>query len=160
MAKIDALVKVAISTRVLGTAFGIGIGALPGLLELPKLKGSTSSEKSRIIGKILLGAGIGGTLGNIGGLMLSKDKLAPNHRIFEQDNFHKTTNVGLKRILPGSIIGATPGIIQLTGISKSNTKEQNQDIFNKGFRKILTGGAIGGTILSQNNLFNRVSRGF
>lgn len=158
MAKIDALVKVAINTRVLGTAFGAGLGALPGLLELPKLKGSTSSEKSRIIGKILLGAGIGGTLGNVGGLLLSKDRLSADHNIFE--NFHKTDNVGLKRILPGSIIGATPGIIQLTGINKSNTKEQNQDIFNRGFKKMLAGATIGGTILSQNNLLNRVGRGF
>lgn len=153
--KLNALIKVAISARVLGTAFGGAIGALPGLLELNKFKGAPTSEKSRIVGKILLGAGIGGTVGNIGGHFFGKgkSKQIPTNS-FEE--FFKDTPV-LKRIVPGAIIGGIPGAIELTAINQTNTGDENKKIFNKGVKKMLLGGSIGGAITSQNNLFNRIS---
>lgn len=157
MSKLNALVKVAVNARILGTAFGGAIGALPGLLELHKLKGAPAKEKSRIIGKILIGAGVGGTLGNVGGLLLTKELSFKGKNPFETFN--------RKDFLPGNtalgtILGAAPGAIEMTGIfNKGDSPEQKKKHFNNGLKKSILGAGIGASIFTINNLLNRTSRG-
>ncbi len=154
MSKLDAMTKVAVSSRFIGTAFGAALGSIPGLLEAHKLKNSNSGERSRIIGKIFLGAGIGGAVGNIGGHFFGSNKVRPellNKNVFRES----IKRVPMETSLLGAAIGAVPGAIGLAGLRHDGPDYKRER--NRNLAKMLGGGALGAGIVGGSKWVNQTT---
>lgn len=152
MQKRNALYKAAVDTRVLGTAFGGAIGAIPGLIDL--FNKNKKDQRSKSVGKLLLGIGAGATIGNVGGSIYQ-------HRPLTNSNFYdiylSNVNKGkpYKSIFLAAGIGAIPGLMDLNNLHKIRDEKERQKAKTQIYKKLTKGVSIGGSLASFNSVYNR-----
>jgi hypothetical protein len=136
MNKKNALIKVAGKT-LWGSAFGGAIGLVPGLVTYDKKK------KGKSLAKILGGAAVGATLGNVFSSPNTNNIHLPpiNHGRVTESLMGKI----MKGSVVGSIIGVIPGITEFW-INRSLEADAKKKANKKAIKMILAGSTLGATL--------------